>query len=150
MSENLQGTQNRLSLIETIAKDDKFSTFARLMGTSKANEIFAGDGDFRVFAPTNDAFGKITDADMNALLNEPNQTGLKALLSYHVLPGILTAADMSGMKSTPTVTGGVVTFSDINGLKVNASGVQARNIQAKDGIVHAIDTVLKPSPAATK
>ena len=144
MSEKLQLPLNKLTLIETIAKDDKFSTFSRLMGTSKANEIFSGDGDFTVFAPTNDAFGKITDADMNALLNEPGQMGLKALLSYHVLPGIFTAVNISGLKSTATVTGADVTFSDTNGLKVNGSGIQARNIQAKDGIVHAIDTVLAP------
>jgi len=148
MSEKLQVVENKLNLIETFAKDDKFSTFARLMGTSKANEIFKADGDFTVFAPTNDAFGKITDADMNALLNEPGQAGLKALLSYHILPGIFTAANISGLKSTPTVTGAEVTFSDTNGLKVNGSGVQARNIQAKDGIVHAIDTVLAPPATA--
>ena len=150
MSENLNTNQLKLTLIETIAKNDKFSTFSRLMGSSKANDIFSGDGDFTVFAPTNEAFGKISDGDMNALLNEKDQTGLKALLSYHVLPGLFTAANISVLKSTPTVTGADVTFSDTNGLKVNGSGVQARNIQAKDGIVHAIDTVLAPPPAATK
>ena len=152
MSQRLPMIENKLTLIETIAKDDKFSTFSRLMGTSHANEIFSADGDFTVFAPTNDAFGKITDADMNALLNEPGQAGLKALLSYHVVPGIFSAANISGLTSTPTVTGAEVTFSDTNGLKVNGSGVQARNIQARDGIVHAIDTVLAPpaTAAATK
>jgi transforming growth factor-beta-induced protein len=149
MSESSQVVENKLNLIETIAKDDKFSTFSRLMGTSKANEIFSADGDFTVFAPTNDAFGKIPDAKMNALLNETDQAGLRALLSYHVLPGIFTAANISGLKSTPTVTGVEVTFSDTNGLKVNGSGVQARNIQARDGIVHAIDTVLTPPASAT-
>ena len=152
MSEKLHLIESKFNLIETIAKEDKFSVFSRLMGTSKANEIFSGDGNFTVFAPTNDAFGKITDADMNALLNEPGQAGLKALLSYHVLPGVLTAAKISGLTSTATVTGADVTFSDTGGLKVNSSGVQARNIRATDGIVHAIDTVLAPpsSAAATK
>ena len=139
---------DKLNLIETIAKDDKFSTFSRLMGTSKANEVFSGDGDFTVFVPTNDAFGKIPDDKMNALLNETDQIALKALLSYHILPGIFTAANISGLKSTSTVTGADVTFSDTNGLKVNASGIQARNIQARDGIVHALDTVLTPPASA--
>ena len=148
MSEQLLAPELKLNLIETIAKNDKFSTFSRLMGTSSANEIFSADGDFTVFAPTNDAFAKITDADMNALLNEPGQVGLKALLSYHVLPGILTATNIGGLRSTPTVTGADVTFSDTNGLRVNDSVIQARNIQAKDGIVHAINTVLSPPKAA--
>lgn len=148
MSEQLPAPELKLNLIETIAKNDKFSTFSRLMGTSNANEIFSADGDFTVFAPTNDAFAKITDADMNALLNEPGQVGLKALLSYHVLPGILTATNIGGLKSTPTVNGADVTFSDTNGLRVNDSVIQARNIQARDGIVHAINTVLSPPKAA--
>src|SRR4051794_30590891 len=77
---------DKLNLIETIAKDDKFSVFSRILGTSGANEIFSTGGDFTVFAPTNDAFGKIPDKQMNALLNEEKQIKLKALLSYHVLP----------------------------------------------------------------
>jgi len=148
MSERPTLVENKLNLIETIAKNDMFSVFSRLMGTSHANEIFSAGGNFTVFVPTNDAFGKISDARMNALLNETDQIGLKALLSYHILPGRLTAANISGLKSTATVTGADVTFSDINALKVNASGVQARNIQATTGIVHALDTVLAP-PVAT-
>lgn len=148
MSEKLEVVKPKLNLIETIAKDDKFSTFSRLMGTSQANEIFSRDGDFTVFAPTNDAFGKIPDKQMNALLNETDQVALKALLSYHILPGIFSAANISGLKSTQTVTGADVTFTDTNGLKVNGSGIQARNIQATDGIVHALDTVLAPPATA--
>ena len=148
MTEKLSVVENKLNLIETIAKTDSLSTFSRLMGTSKANEVFSGAGGFTVFAPTNEAFAKISDTQMNALLNETDQTGLKALLWYHIVPGKLTAANISGRKSSPTVTGADVTFSDTNGLKVNASGVQARNIQATDGIVHAIDTVLAPPAAA--
>ena len=50
---------DKLNLIETIANDDKFSTFSRLLSSSGANDVFSGAGDFTVFAPTNDAFGKI-------------------------------------------------------------------------------------------
>jgi uncharacterized surface protein with fasciclin (FAS1) repeats len=131
-----------LNLIETIAKTDMFSTFSRLMGTSGANSVFSAGGDFTVFAPTNDAFGKIPDKRMNALLQEPGQTTLKALLSYHILPGKLYAANMGSTASAPTVTGVNVKFTDDRGLKVNDSGVQARNIEAANGVVHALDTIL--------
>jgi uncharacterized surface protein with fasciclin (FAS1) repeats len=133
---------DKLNLIETIAKNDTFSTFSRLMGTSQANEAFSGGGDFTVFAPTNDAFGKIPDKQMNALLNEAGQPSLKRLLSYHIVPGKLFASNLSSKLSTPTITGAQVRISDSHGLKINDSGVQARNIEASNGVVHALDTVL--------
>ena len=144
MSEESPLIINEFNLLSTIAKEDTFSTFSRLLGTCNADEIFTGDGGYTVFVPTNDAFGKFTDREMNSLLNERDQRSLKALLSYHVVPGIFTAANISSLKSKRTITGDEVTFSDSHGLKVNESGVQARNIRATDGIVHAIDTVLAP------
>jgi uncharacterized surface protein with fasciclin (FAS1) repeats len=131
------------SLIETIAQHDMFSTFSRLMGTSGANAAFSEGGDFTVFAPTNDAFCKIPDKQMNALLQEPGQTTLKALLAYHIVPQRLLAASLGSKGAAPTVNGAEMQFTDnIGGLKVNGSLVQARNIEASNGVVHAIDTVL--------
>ena len=133
---------DKLDLIETIAGNDTFSVFSRLMGSSHANDVFSSGGDFTVFAPTNDAFGKIPDKQMNALLNEPDQTSLKKLLSYHIVPGKLFAVNLSSKLSTPTITGADIRISDSHGLKINDSGVQARNIEARNGVVHALDTVL--------
>ena len=132
------------TLIEAIAKTDMFSIFSRLMGTSGANEIFATGKDFTVFVPTNDAFGKIPEKQMEKLINEKNQAGLRKLLSYHIVPGRLFAPNFSGQRSSPTVTGEVVKFSDIGTLKINNSNVQARNHEAANGVIHAIDTVLMP------
>ena len=139
---------DRLNLIETIAKEDKFSTFSRLLGTSGATSVFNGAGAFTVFVPTNDAFGKIPDQKMNELLNETNQTKLKALLSYHVVPGKWMAANLGAMQIRKSVTGQEIAFSDSNGLKVNGAGIQARNIEAIDGVIHQIDTVLTQPPNA--
>jgi transforming growth factor-beta-induced protein len=139
---------DRVNLIETIAKEDKFSTFSRLLGTSGASVVFSGDGAFTVFAPTNDAFGKVPDARMNELLQEPDQRKLKALLSYHILPGKWMAANLGAMPLRKSVTGQDIAFSDLKGLKVNGSGVQARNIEATNGVVHQIDTVLTQPPNA--
>jgi len=137
---------DRVNLIETIAKEDKISTFSRLLGTSGANIMFSGAGEFTVFAPTNDAFGKIPDAKMNELLNEPNQAKLKALLSYHILPGKWMAANLGSMPLRKSVTGQEVAFTDSNGLRVNGAGVQARNIEATNGVVHQLETVLTQPP----
>ncbi|HEY2866751.1 MAG TPA: fasciclin domain-containing protein [Pyrinomonadaceae bacterium] len=132
------------TLIESIAKTDMFSTFSRLMGTSGANEIFDTGKDFTVFAPTNDAFGKIPEKQMEKLIDEKGQVGLRKLLSYHIVPGRLFAPNFSGQRTSPTINGDELKFSDIGTLKVNNSNVQARNQEAANGVIHAIDTVLTP------
>jgi hypothetical protein len=139
---------DKLNLIETIAKEPKFSTFSRYMGTSNANALFSRPGDFTVFVPTNDAFAKIPDDQMNALLNEPEQLKLKALLSYHIVPGKIMAANIGGKQVRQSVSGEEINFADYQGIKVNGTPVHARNIEATNGVVHSLGTVLAPPPLA--
>lgn len=138
----------KLDIVQTIAKDAKLSTFARIMGTSGATAWLTRDGDYTVFAPTNDAFAKIPEATLNELIMEPSQPRLKALLSYHILPGRLMAANLPANAHRKSVTGEELTFTDSNGLKVNNAGIQARNLEATNGVIHQIDTVLAPAAAA--
>jgi uncharacterized surface protein with fasciclin (FAS1) repeats len=142
---------DKLDLIETIAKEDKFSTFSRLLDTSGAKAVLGGEGEFTVFVPTNDAFGKVPDARMNGLLQGAGQSELKALLSYHILPGKVMAASLGSMLLRKSVTGQELAFADSKGLKVNGAGVQARNIEATNGVIHQLDTVLTqpPNPAVS-
>ena len=140
---------DRLNLIDTIAKQDKFSTFAKLMASSGANDIFSGAGEFTAFVPTNEAFAKIPEARLTELLNEPDHTKLKSLLSYHIVSGKLMSAHLSGSPTRNSLTGGELTFSDANGLKVNGASVLSRNIEATNGVVHAVDSVLQPSSTPT-
>ena len=139
---------DRFNLIETIAREDKFSMFARFMGSSGADALLDGPGEFTVLAPTNDAFGAIDDKTIKELIMEPSQPKLKKLLSYHILPGKLMAANLASTQTRRSVSGEELTFSDTNGLKINKSGVQTRNIEATNGVVHQIDAVLMP-PRAT-
>ena len=145
---------DRVNLIDTIAKNDMFSTFSRLMRTSNANDLISGEGSFTVFVPTNDAFGKVPDEQMNGWLSETNQIRLKKALSYHIVPTKLFAAELGSAAKVTTLSGEDVTFRDLSGLKVNQSGVQARNIEATNGMIHALDTILTApvgvtAPAAT-
>ncbi|HMQ05375.1 MAG TPA: fasciclin domain-containing protein [Pyrinomonadaceae bacterium] len=139
---------DKLNLIETIAKEPKFSTFSRYMGTSNANSLFSRPGDFTVFVPTNEAFAKIPDDQMNAMLNEPGQLKLKALLSYHIVPGKIMAANIGGKQVRQSISGEEISFADYLGIKVNGTPVQARNIEATNGVVHSLGTVLAPPPLA--
>ena len=139
---------DRTNLIETITNQDKFSTFARFLNSSGAKEVLSGEGEFTVFVPTNDAFAKIPEAKINELLNEPNQTKLKALLSYHIVPGKWMAANLGSSPTRTSFTGEELVFTDSNGLRVNGASIQARNLEATNGVVHALDTVLNPTPTA--
>ena len=138
---------DKLNLTDTIAKDDKFSTFSRLMASTGTSRVISAAGPFTVFAPTNDAFAKITEAKIVELLNETDQTTLKSILGYHILPGAVMAANLVSAPTRKAFTGAELTFTDTNGLKVNGASIQARNLEATNGVVHALDTVLTPTSA---
>jgi uncharacterized surface protein with fasciclin (FAS1) repeats len=131
----------KLNLLETIAKEENFSTFFEIMGTSGADEIIARNGDFTVLVPTNDAFAKFSEERMSKLVNEEKQIQLKALLMYHIIPGKVMASDLKTGKS---VTGQEMMVTRIAGIKVNNAKLEARNLEATNGVVHAIDGVLAP------
>jgi len=137
-----------LNIIDTLEKDGKFSSFARMLRSSKAADLMAGAGPFTVFAPTNDAFGKIPDKQMNDWLSQTDQTDLAKVLSYHMVGSKLFSSRLTSERPAGTLSGEELKFSDNNGLKVNTSGVLGRNIEATNGIIHALDTVLTP-PAKT-
>jgi uncharacterized surface protein with fasciclin (FAS1) repeats len=131
-------------LIETIEKVDMFSVFARLMRTSGANDLISGEGSFTVFAPTNDAFNKIPDQVMNGWLSETSQERLKSVLSYHIVPAKIMAASLGTTRTAESLSGEPMKFTDLSGLRVNRCGIQARNMEALNGVVHALDTVMTP------
>jgi len=139
----------RVDLLETIDSVDKFSTFAEMLKTTRAKEILKGSGPFTIFVPTNDAFCKVPDAKMNGWLSEDGQTTLRNVLLYHIVPGKLFAAGLERADTVEAMSGQQVRFTDKGALRINASGIQARNLEATNGMVHAIDTVLTPPAAAT-
>ncbi len=136
---------DRLNLTDTLANQGKFSTFTKLMASSGANEVLSGPGAFTVFVPTNEAFSKIPTIIMSELLNEPDQIQLKSLLSYHILPVKVMAASIGAAQTRLSFTGEELRFADSNGLKVNGATILSRNIEATNGVIHALDTVLAPS-----
>jgi uncharacterized surface protein with fasciclin (FAS1) repeats len=138
----------RENLIDTIGSIDKFSTFARLLRTSKAVEVLKGSGPFTVFVPTDEAFRKIPDAKMNGWLSESEQTTLKKVLLYHILPAKLFAANLERAGIVESMSGQEVKLTDSGALRINASGILSRNLEATNGVVHAIDTVLTPPAVA--
>lgn len=101
-----------------------------------------GAGPFTVFAPTDDAFAKIPKADLDALLAD--KAKLTAVLTYHVVPGKVMAKDVAGLKSAKTVNGAELTIDTSNGVKIDGATVVKADIEAANGVIHVIDTVVIP------
>ena len=102
-----------------------------------------GEGPFTVFAPTDEAFAKIPQDQLESLL--ANKTQLTAVLTYHVIAGKVMSTDLTDDMAVATVQGENVTINlDEGGVMVNDAKVVQADIECINGVVHAIDTVLMP------
>ena len=104
-------------------------------------DTLKGKGPFTVFAPTDAAFAKIPKADLDALLKD--KAKLTAVLTYHVIPGKVMAAEVKAGK-VKTVQGSEITITTMGGVMVDKAKVTATDIVADNGVIHVIDTVIIP------
>lgn len=145
------------TIVEVAQGDDTFSTLVAAVTAAELGETLSGEGPFTVFAPTNDAFGKIDEATLTELTTNDTET-LGAILQYHVVAGAVDAATLTaaieeagedGYEVT-TVGGGTLTAKAVEGgvqLTDAAGGtamVTATDVKASNGLIHVIDTVLMP------
>lgn len=122
-----------------------FSILVSALQKAELVETLQGDGPFTVFAPTNSAFEKLlTELDITAdeLLAQPD---LAKVLTYHVVPGKVMAADLTDGMNAATVNGEELMFDLSGDPMVNKSMITTTDIEATNGVVHVIDTVLVPS-----
>ncbi|MBC7501549.1 MAG: fasciclin domain-containing protein [Herminiimonas sp.] len=128
-------------IVDTALAAGNFKTLVTALKAAGLVDTLKGPGPFTVFAPTDDAFAKIPKAALDKLL--ANKTKLKSVLTYHVVPGKIMAADIKpGM--IKSVQGAQLTVSTTNGVMVNNAKVIAADVAADNGVIHAIDTVLMP------
>jgi len=120
------------------------STLVAAVKAANLVDTLNGPGPFTIFAPTNDAFAKIPEADLNAVLADVPT--LTKILTLHVVPGKMSADDLAKAGKATTVEGGELTFSgDASNLEVNGQAtVVCGNVQVANATVHIIDTVLMP------
>jgi uncharacterized surface protein with fasciclin (FAS1) repeats len=114
---------------------------ATALGAAGLVETLKGKGPFTVFAPTDEAFAKIPKADLEALLKD--KAKLTAVLTYHVVPGKVMAADVKAGK-VKTVQGSDITVTTKSGVMVDKAKVVKTDIVADNGVIHVIDTVIMP------
>lgn len=121
----------------------QFNTLAQALEAADLVETLQGEGPFTVFAPTDAAFAKIPKEDLDALLADKEQ--LAAVLTYHVVSGKVMAEDAAKLSSAKTVQGQEIRIDASEGMKINAAQVIQADVEASNGVIHVIDTVLLPS-----
>jgi uncharacterized surface protein with fasciclin (FAS1) repeats len=133
-------------LVQTAVAAGQFSTLVKAVQAAGLVETLQGAGPFTVFAPTDAAFAKLPAGTLEQLLANPEQ--LRAVLLYHVVPGRVTAEQVTKLDNARTAQGGSVTIR-VNAGTVAVGGAQvlATDVGASNGLIHVIDTVLLP-PAA--
>lgn len=132
-------------LVDTAVAAEGFETIVAAVKAAGLVETLKGDGPFTVFAPTDEAFAKLPEGTLEDLLKPENKDKLVAILTYHVVPGKVMAADVVSLSSAKTVQGGDVSISVTDGkVKVEGANVVATDIECSNGVVHVIDAVILP------
>jgi uncharacterized surface protein with fasciclin (FAS1) repeats len=135
------GSAQAKDIVDTAVAAGSFKTLATALQAAGLVDTLKGKGPFTVFAPTDEAFAKVPKADLDALLKD--KAKLTAVLTYHVVPGKVMAADVKAGK-VKTVQGSEITVSTMGGVKVDAANVVKTDIAADNGVIHVIDSVIMP------
>jgi transforming growth factor-beta-induced protein len=133
------------SIADIAAGDENFSTLVAALDAAGLVEVLAGEGEFTVFAPTNDAFAALPEGTVEALLEDP-EGDLTQILLYHVVDGIAMAEDVVALDSVTTIQGEAVSIEIVDGNVILNGEVQViiTDIEASNGVIHVIDGVLLP------
>jgi uncharacterized surface protein with fasciclin (FAS1) repeats len=132
-------------IVDTAVAADGFETLVAAVTAAELVDTLKGDGPFTVFAPTDEAFGKLPEGTLDDLLKPENKDTLTGILTYHVVPGKVMAADVVSLTSAKTVQGAEVAIAVENGaVKVDDANVTATDIECSNGVIHVIDAVILP------
>lgn len=132
-------------IVDLAIQTEFLSTLVAAVKAGDLVDVLKGDGPFTVFAPTNDAFAKLPAGTVDTLLKPENKAQLVAVLTYHVVAGKVYSKDLSDGMTAKTVQGADVKISLKDGkAMVNNATVTTADIEATNGVVHVIDTVILP------
>jgi len=146
------------NIIQNAVNSKDHTTLVAAVKAADLVDTLSGKGPFTVFAPTNDAFAKLPAGTVDTLLKPENKGQLTQVLTYHVVPGRITANDLmemikkgGGKATLKTVEGAELTFEMKDGAiwvwdaKGDAAKITIKNVMQSNGVIHVIDTVLLPS-----
>jgi len=146
--EMAEGEMQQPKTINEIAKeDDRFTTLASGLETAGLANTFAGEGEFTVFAPTDDAFAALSESTKQSLFADP-EGALKNVLLYHAVDGVVTAEELTGIAAVSTMAGQNIRISVVGDGQIVLEGyaqVIVADIEASNGVIHVVDAVLVPA-----
>jgi uncharacterized surface protein with fasciclin (FAS1) repeats len=132
-------------IVDTAVAAGSFKTLAAALKAAGLVDTLKGKGPFTVFAPTDEAFAKLPPGTLESLLKPENKQKLTEILTYHVVPGSVMAADVAKMQSAKTVNGKSVTIKAADGsVMIDGAKVVKTDIAASNGVIHVIDSVILP------
>ncbi|ACY53810.1 fasciclin domain containing secreted protein [Vibrio antiquarius] len=132
-------------IVDVATENGSFNTLVAAVKAADLFDTLKGEGPFTVFAPTDDAFAKLPDGTIDMLLMPENKDKLVSILTYHVVPGKVMAADVVKLDKATTVQGQDVMIKTMGDkVMVNDANVMATDVKAKNGVIHVIDTVIMP------
>ena len=138
-------TQARADIVDTAVAAGQFKTLAAALQAAGLVDTLKGAGPFTVFAPTDAAFAALPAGTVENLLKPENREQLVAILTYHVVPGRVTAGEVVKLDKATTVQGGDVAIRAAGGtVSVGNARVVQADVMASNGVIHVIDKVLMP------
>ncbi|MDE3081188.1 MAG: fasciclin domain-containing protein, partial [Paracoccaceae bacterium] len=132
------------NIIQNAVNSKDHTTLVAAVKAAGLVQTLEGKGPFTVFAPTNEAFAKLPKGTVESLLKPENKAKLVKILTYHVVPGKVMSTDLKDGMMAKTVEGGALTIHTKPAVTVNHAHVVKADIEASNGVIHVIDTVLLP------
>jgi len=131
-------------IIDVAVGAGKFNTLAAALKAAGLVETLKGAGPFTVFAPTDEAFAKLPKGTVESLLKPENKEKLIGILKYHVVQGRVYSPDAVKAGKAATLQGGSVTIASAGGVTIDNAKVESADLDASNGVIHVIDTVIMP------
>jgi uncharacterized surface protein with fasciclin (FAS1) repeats len=132
-------------VVDTAVAAGSFKTLAKALDAAGLVTTLKGAGPFTVFAPTDEAFAKLPNGTLEALLKPENKEKLRRILTYHVVPGKVMASDVVKVQSAKAVSGDTITVKVQDGVvHVDNATVTKADITASNGVIHVVDSVILP------
>jgi uncharacterized surface protein with fasciclin (FAS1) repeats len=136
---------DKTDIVQTAISNGSFKTLVAAVKAAGLVETLKGSGPFTVFAPTDEAFAKLPGGTVENLLKPENKKQLVAILTYHVVPAKVMSKDIVGKKTmAKSVEGEEISIDATNGVKVDNAKVVKADVEASNGVIHVIDTVIMP------
>ena len=141
----VRGDSGPTDIVDTVVSSGGFDTLVAAVEAADLVPALQGRGPFTVFAPNDAAFKRLPAKTLKTLLKPENKERLQAVLTYHVVPGLVTARDAYGASSVATLNGQRIEIESRDGkLVIGKAKIVATDISCTNGVIHVIDRVLMP------